>query len=130
MSWPLRPLRERSRVVREAVQLESGEREPERLVAESVRDWRCGSVRRWLETVVRFVVSGREVRSMEVTWDWVQVIPEKEHGCLVGSHVGRRDGFGREVLKLMSCCSSAEEEEEEDWRRKRKVREEDKRKSE
>lgn len=52
---------------------------------------------------VRFVLSGIEVRSMEVKVVWLQVIPVNEHGFWFGSQSWRRDGFGRVSLKLVSC---------------------------
>lgn len=43
------------------------------------------------------------MRSMEVMWVWLQLIPVNEHGFWLGSQLGRREGLGREFLKLMSC---------------------------
>lgn len=53
--------------------------------------------------VVRLVLRGIEVRSIEVMVVWLQVIPVNEHGLLFGNQLWRSDGFGRDCLKLRSC---------------------------
>lgn len=95
---------------------------PERFVdfKERVSKWSRES--RKVERKLKLVLTGVKLRSMAETRESVQEMPEKLHGFWSGSQLERKgkDGFGRLVLKLMSCWVSlfGEEDEEvgEAWR--------------
>ncbi|KAK9948993.1 hypothetical protein M0R45_004544 [Rubus argutus] len=67
-----------------------------------VRDSKESSVIKKVETMVRLVVKGMKLRSMEETRFSLQETPEKSHGFWLRSQLKRRVGFGGESLKLRS----------------------------
>ena len=85
---------------------------PERLVDFKMRTCKFSSVRRKVETTVKFVLNGMKLRFIDEIWACLQEIPVKEHGFRFGSQFWSKDGFGRVALKLMSCWVGSLEAEE------------------